>query len=75
MENRRKMIETGTNIDWGMGEALAFGSLVKEGHCVRLAGQDCERGTFSQRHSVLYDQETEKKADDQGCVFMGPCKI
>ena len=61
MENRRKMIETGTNIDWGMGEALAFGSLVKEGHCVRLSGQDCERGTFSQRHSVIYDQDTENR--------------
>ncbi|MEM9278708.1 MAG: 2-oxoglutarate dehydrogenase E1 component, partial [Pseudomonadota bacterium] len=61
MDNRRKMIDTGEGIDWGMGEALAFGSLVKEGHCVRLSGQDCERGTFSQRHSVVYDQETEER--------------
>ena len=53
------MIETGENIDWAMGEALAFGSLMKEGFDVRLSGQDVERGTFSQRHSVLYDQETE----------------
>ena len=44
-----------------MGEALAFGSLLKEGYKVRLSGQDVERGTFSQRHSVLFDQETEKR--------------
>ena len=55
------MIETGQNIDWAMAEALAFGSLMKEGYDIRLSGQDCERGTFSQRHSVLYDQETEQR--------------
>ncbi len=59
MDNRRKTIESGKNIDWATAEALAFGSLLEEGHPVRLSGQDCERGTFSQRHSVLYDQETE----------------
>ncbi len=61
MSNRAKMIETGENIDWATAEALAFGSLLKEGHKVRLSGQDVERGTFSQRHSVLYDQETEAR--------------
>ena len=61
MDNRRKMIETGEGIDWATGEAMAFGSLVDEGHAVRLSGQDCERGTFSQRHSVLIDQETEAR--------------
>ncbi len=61
MANRAKMIETGQGIDWAMGEALAFGSLLQEGHSVRLSGQDCERGTFSQRHSVLYDQEDENR--------------
>ncbi|MEO0328992.1 MAG: 2-oxoglutarate dehydrogenase E1 component [Pseudomonadota bacterium] len=61
MDNRRKMVDVGEGIDWGMGEALAFGSLVSQGHCVRLSGQDCERGTFSQRHSVLYDQDTEAR--------------
>ncbi|RFB78240.1 2-oxoglutarate dehydrogenase E1 component [Methylovirgula sp. 4M-Z18] len=61
LENRRKMVETGEGIDWAMAEALAFGSLVDEGHRVRLSGQDCERGTFSQRHSVLIDQETEAR--------------
>ena len=61
LDNRRKMIETGEGIDWATGEALAFGSLVDEGRPVRLSGQDCERGTFSQRHSVLIDQETEAR--------------
>ena len=61
MENRAQMIQTGEGIDWAMGEALAFGSLCLEGVKIRLSGQDCERGTFSQRHSVLYDQETEER--------------
>jgi 2-oxoglutarate dehydrogenase E1 component len=61
IENRRKMIETGVGIDWAMAESLAFGTLVDEGHPVRLSGQDSERGTFSQRHSVLNDQETEAR--------------
>ena len=61
LDNRRKSIETGTNIDWATGEALAFCSLLLDGNKVRLSGQDSERGTFSQRHSVLIDQETEKR--------------
>ena len=69
----RKAIETGQGIDWSTAEALAFGSLLLEGHPVRLSGQDIERGTFSQRHSVLIDQENEDRhtpfnhlADKQG---------
>ena len=61
MENRRKAIETGEGIDWATAEALAFALTVNEGARVRLSGQDCERGTFSQRHSVLIDQETERR--------------
>jgi 2-oxoglutarate dehydrogenase E1 component len=61
LENRRKMIDTGDGLDWAMAEHLAFGTLVAEKHAVRLSGQDCERGTFSQRHSVLTDQVTEKQ--------------
>ncbi len=59
--NRRNMIDEGVGIDWAMAEALAFGTLVNEGYPVRLSGQDCERGTFSQRHSVLTDQITEAR--------------
>ena len=61
IENRHKAIETGAGIDWTTGEALAFCSLLLDGHRVRLSGQDSERGTFSQRHSVLIDQETESR--------------
>ena len=61
MAGRRKMIEDGAGIDWATAESLAFGTLVTEGFRVRLSGQDSERGTFSQRHSVLMDQENEKK--------------
>jgi 2-oxoglutarate dehydrogenase E1 component len=61
LDARAKAIETGEGIDWATGEALAFCSLLKEGHRVRLSGQDSERGTFSQRHSVLFDQNTEER--------------
>ncbi|WP_455466062.1 2-oxoglutarate dehydrogenase E1 component [Bartonella sp. B39] len=61
LSNRAKMFETGEGIDWATAEALAFGSLCLEGSPVRLSGEDVERGTFSQRHSVLYDQENESR--------------
>ncbi|KZM38239.1 2-oxoglutarate dehydrogenase subunit E1 [Bartonella bacilliformis] len=61
LSNRAKMFETGEGIDWATAEALAFGSLCCEGIPVRLSGEDVERGTFSQRHSVLYDQENEAR--------------
>ncbi|MAW89034.1 MAG: 2-oxoglutarate dehydrogenase E1 component [Phyllobacteriaceae bacterium] len=61
MDNRAAMIESGEGIDWATAEALAFGSILLEGNPVRLSGQDCERGTFSQRHSVLYDQRDETR--------------
>jgi len=61
LDRRREMIEKGTAIDWSMAELLAFGTLLREGFPVRLSGQDSERGTFSQRHSVFLDQETEEK--------------
>lgn len=61
LDAKKKMMEEGAGIDWATAEALAFGSLLKEGHGVRLSGQDCGRGTFSQRHSVLVDQETEER--------------
>ncbi|MCB9989562.1 MAG: 2-oxoglutarate dehydrogenase E1 component [Rhodospirillales bacterium] len=61
MEAKVAMFQTGEGFDWATAEALAFGSLVDEGRPVRLSGQDCGRGTFSQRHAILYDQETEDK--------------
>ena len=61
MAARRKMIDDGQGIDWSTAESLAYGTLLVEGYRVRLSGQDSERGTFSQRHAVLMDQENEKK--------------
>ncbi|MFO1083988.1 MAG: 2-oxoglutarate dehydrogenase E1 component [Reyranellaceae bacterium] len=61
LQEKRKTIDTGQDIDWATGEALAFGTLLAEGTPVRLSGQDSGRGTFSQRHSVLVDQTTEDK--------------
>ncbi len=61
MKNRRTMIDTGQGLDWATAEAMAFGTLAAEGHPIRLSGQDVERGTFSQRHSVLYDQRDESR--------------
>jgi 2-oxoglutarate dehydrogenase E1 component len=55
LQKRAKMIDDAT-IDWAMGETLAFGSLLLEGHPVRLAGQDARRGTFGHRHAVLVDR-------------------
>jgi 2-oxoglutarate dehydrogenase E1 component len=58
LEARAKAISEGKPIDWGLGEALAFGSLLLEGTPVRLSGQDSSRGTFSHRHAVLVDQQS-----------------
>lgn len=49
------------SLDWALGEALGFGTLLKEGIHVRLSGQDVERGTFSHRHHVLHDQKIDQK--------------
>ena len=57
---KKKNLDQGAGIDWATAEALAFGSLLQEGFGVRLSGQDSRRGTFSQRHAVFIDQETEK---------------
>ncbi|XP_017765398.1 PREDICTED: 2-oxoglutarate dehydrogenase, mitochondrial isoform X2 [Eufriesea mexicana] len=59
LKSRMEMIETRT-VDWALGEAMAFGSLLKEGIHVRLSGQDVERGTFSHRHHVLHHQTVDK---------------
>ncbi|MGB4101589.1 MAG: 2-oxoglutarate dehydrogenase E1 component [Alphaproteobacteria bacterium] len=61
MEAKRAMIQSGEGIDWATAEALAFGTLAHEGTPVRLSGQDVGRGTFSHRHSVLYDQVNENR--------------
>jgi 2-oxoglutarate dehydrogenase E1 component len=60
-EDRKAMMDDGGVLDWAMGELLAYGTLLKEGHPVRLSGQDSQRGTFSHRHSVLTVEDSEEK--------------
>lgn len=75
LKAKQEMMDSGKGIDWATAEALSFASLLSEGHHVRVSGQDCGRGTFSQRHAVLVDQETEKKytplehVDDKQAIF------
>lgn len=57
LEAKAQALKTGTDLDWATGEALAFGSLLLQGYPVRLSGQDVGRGTFSQRHAMIYDQK------------------
>ena len=61
IDAKAEMFKNGVNFDWATGEALAFGSLLSEGYGVRLSGQDSGRGTFSQRHAVWVDQDSENK--------------
>jgi 2-oxoglutarate dehydrogenase E1 component len=61
LDAKHQMFQSGSGFDWATAEALAFGSLLNEGYPVRLAGQDSTRGTFSQRHSGIVDQETEER--------------
>jgi 2-oxoglutarate dehydrogenase E1 component len=61
LDAKKAMFESGEGFDWATAEALAFGSLIAEEHGVRLSGQDSGRGTFSQRHAVWVDQQSEEK--------------
>jgi 2-oxoglutarate dehydrogenase E1 component len=56
LKKRREAVEHDEELDWGLGEMLAYGTLLLEGHAVRVTGQDVERGTFSHRHAVVFDQ-------------------
>jgi 2-oxoglutarate dehydrogenase E1 component len=61
LEHRRGMIDGKNPLDWATAESLAFGTLLDQGIPVRLSGQDCRRGTFSQRHAVMYDLHTRER--------------
>ena len=56
LENRRKIMKENKTVDWAAAELMAYGSLLMEGHDVRMSGQDVKRGTFSHRHAVIYDE-------------------
>jgi 2-oxoglutarate dehydrogenase E1 component len=68
LEQKRRAIEDGKDIDWATAEALAFGSLLLEGFPVRLSGQDSARGTFSQRHAAFIDQKNEAQHIPLNCL-------
>jgi len=81
IETRSQAFKEGGPVDWSFGEALAFGTLLLEGTPVRLSGQDSERGTFSQRHAVLFDIDLRKRhvpllnldeKQAQFCVYNSP---
>ncbi len=69
------MVDKGQGIDWATGEALAFGSLLLEGHRVRLSGEDTQRGTFSQRHAVLIDQTDQNEYVPLNNIAPGQARI
>jgi 2-oxoglutarate dehydrogenase E1 component len=75
LDNRAKAVETGVGIDWATAEALAFGSILLDGNRVRLSGQDVERGTFSQRHAVVIDQENEQRYTPLNSIREGQANI
>ncbi len=75
VDARKKMFETGEGVDWATGEAMAFGSLLCESSPVRLSGEDCQRGTFSQRHAVLIDQESEEPYVQLNNIRFGQANI
>lgn len=74
LQRRKEMVET-DSIDWGMGEALAIGSLLSEGKSVRLAGQDCRRGTFGHRHAVIVDKKTGWQYKPLKKMYEGNAKL
>ena len=61
LSDRKKMVEDTNKLDWAMGELLAYGTLLQEGHPIRISGQDVERGTFSHRHAVLKSEDSEQE--------------
>ncbi len=75
LEYRGSAVTKQQPLDWGMGEMLAYGTLLQEGYAVRLTGQDVERGTFSHRHAVLFDQETAEPYDSLNHIGDGQAKF
>ncbi len=74
-EGRLKAAQEGAGIDWGNGEAMAFASLLSEGHTVRVSGQDAERGTFTHRHAVVTDFENGKKHNTLASIAQAPASF
>ena len=75
LEAKKQAIEAGEGIDWATGEALAFGTLLLDGHRVRLSGEDVQRGTFSHRHCVLIDQVNQAEYAPLNNIRAGQAKM
>jgi len=75
LQSRHDMVEGKAPLDWSTAEALAFGSLLESGCPVRLSGQDSRRGTFTQRHSVLYDMKTRERYTPLNNIKEGQAKF
>ncbi len=75
LEAKRAAFDKGEGIDWATGEAMAFGGLLLDGNRVRLSGEDCQRGTFSQRHAVLIDQTNANEYVPLNNIADGQAKI
>ena len=75
LEAKRAAFEKGQGIDWATGEAMAFGGMLLDGNRVRLSGEDCQRGTFSQRHAVLVDQANANEYVPLNNIADGQAKI
>jgi 2-oxoglutarate dehydrogenase E1 component len=75
LDAKKAMFDTGEGFDWATGEALAFGSLVRDGYQVRLSGQDSGRGTFSHRHAVWRNQQTGERFIPLQQVGQGDCRF
>ena len=75
LDQRRKAVSGERDVDWATAEALAFASLAETGVRVRLTGQDCERGTFSQRHAVWHDEKTASPYSPFSAIEGGPVEI
>ncbi len=81
LPKKQEILENGGSVDWALAETLAYGSLLAEGHAVRLSGQDSQRGTFSHRHAVWHDMETHQPytplnhispTQEEFCVYNSP---
>ena len=75
LEAKKQAIDSGEGIDWATGEALAFGTLLLDGHRVRLSGEDVQRGTFSHRHCVLVDQTNQAEYAPLNNIRAGQAKF
>ena len=71
LQDKMKLFKEGKKVDWATGELLSYGSLILDGKDVRMSGQDVQRGTFTHRHAILRDENTDEEynrlSQNSGC--------